>query len=103
MNAKIAIVGHGGQGRTLTETIRQMSTSQLSVKCSQCKDKDNCNEKRMEACLYLIPNSMPSTLPTINHTIDIKIDNEYINADDIQKSIQKQIYGKLGICDKFMR
>lgn len=103
MDVKIGIIGYGGQGKTLSQTIREATTSRISEKCSKCKDKDDCNEKRMEACLYLIPNTIQSALPNINLNTDIKIGNEYINAEDIQKSIQQQIIGKLGACEKFMR
>lgn len=32
-----------------------MGVSRQSEKCKKCDRKDTCNEKRMEACAYIVP------------------------------------------------
>jgi hypothetical protein len=75
------------------------SISRLSEKCSKCNKKDNCNNKRMEACAYIIPNTTNNAIPSARQEINIRVGNEYVNTEDIQKSIAKQIYKGLSMND----
>ena len=60
--------------------------SRLCGKCSECANKYNCNNKRMEAFGYLKqPTSAQS--PTVN----ISINSENLNIDKLAKQIEKRI------------
>lgn len=61
------------------------SYSQLSTKCQACHSKDTCSNKRIEAVAYIIPNEQT----TLQNSIKANIGNQYVNADDIAKAINK--------------
>jgi hypothetical protein len=77
------------------------SMSQLSDKCSKCGKKDTCNDKRIEACAYIIPSTMRNIMSSAKAEINIRLGNEFVNAEDIRKSITEQIYRGLEICDRY--
>jgi hypothetical protein len=64
---------------------RTGSYSQLSTMCQACEEKDTCQNKRLEAVAYIIPN----TQPVIEHSVNLNVGNQYVNTEDIAKAINK--------------
>lgn len=87
-----------------------MGLSKLTEKCQTCKRKDTCDDKRMEACAYIVP-KFDGTFPIDNKGIFVEregqseligrisnksriIDNEPILeslAEAVQKSFEKAL------------
>jgi len=74
-----------------------MGLLKLSEKCQKCDRVLFCNEKRMEACAYLIPNNgaeMPAKMSYEPKLVDIRLDaNTTVSVDlaDIQKALTKSL------------
>ncbi|MDS1004176.1 hypothetical protein P9J83_11810 [Clostridium sporogenes] len=81
--------------------------SKLHEKCEKCKDKDNCDNKRMVACRFdEIPKpdmekmTIPNAQPLCQHieytpiTINMR---EYVSISTSIEEIQREVSRRLGI------
>lgn len=85
-----------------------MSLSRLSEKCKKCPFVDTCENKRMEALVYLPEPmiaeagqsaSMSAAAPVIRETMEIRVDGKtlIVYKDDIEKELYKSLYSGLGL------
>lgn len=83
--------------------------SKLSDECSKCKDKDNCNDKRMAACTAMImPLTNTLSQPMLRQYTPIVINmGRYGSVDtsleDIKEKINNEISNAFKIDCAFTR
>ena len=83
-----------------------MVLSKDSEKCKQCELYNECNNKRMELCGYLIPSSVESSIQPLAQDMmvkhayrDVKIaENTTVTVDieELTKKIEDEIYKNFG-------
>ena len=83
-----------------------MALSKDSEKCKQCEFYDECNNKRMELCAYIIPDTtVPSMQPLAQEMMvkydyrDVKIAENTtvtIDVEELEKKMKDEIYKSFG-------
>lgn len=81
------------------------SCSRMSGECQSCPDRDTCQNKRMEAMLYLSPT--PSLMHTplnmqtqdnMAYNRDVQINISTPSIEDLSKQINENMARKLNRC-----
>ena len=90
-----------------------MGLSKISEMCMCCPQRDNCSNKKMEACAYIIPNELlaqPATEPlsqqlmqemAVKHNYrNVKIaENTTVTIDlqELKKKLEADFYKQVGL------
>lgn len=83
-----------------------MALSKDSDKCKKCVHYDDCDNKRMELCGYLIPSSVESSIQPLAQGMMVKHDYRNVkiaenttvtvDVEELKKKLEDEIYKNLG-------